>query len=130
MAKLGEYGDRLKDMSAQEVFDVVCDHLLTQNERSEIDDGNGTTCLYNGDGMCCAAAPFIKKYDPTMENANWESVVGQGFADVNHLDLIEALQNVHDRSDVNEWYDGLNKLAKIHNLKFNPPDCAILKGSV
>ena len=58
--KLGQFGDQLDNMTAQEVFNIAVEHLLLQNKKSgriskEFDEFD---CLYNGDGVCCVAAPF------------------------------------------------------------------------
>lgn len=58
--KLGQFGDQLENMTAQEVFNIAVEHLLLQNKQSKDDDNS--FCMYNGSGICCAAAPFIKDH--------------------------------------------------------------------
>lgn len=112
MAKLGEYGDKLETMTAQEVFNVACDHLLTQMKQSveyvyDINEGIAK-CLYNGgDGICCAAAPFIKNYSKEMEGKGWKAVSHTS----SHDDLIVDLQQLHDEIDPKEWAQGLKEIA-------------------
>ena len=107
MAKLGEYGDKLQTMTAQEAFDAAATHLLEQGCRSESDG----RCRYNGDGVCCAAAPFIRNYSPELEDIDWLSVVRRKAASKNHLDLIEKLQRIHDSTSPKMWYECLEYLA-------------------
>ena len=59
--------------TAQEVFDQVATHLLTQNERSL----DGASCSYrNCDGLKCAAGCLISddEYDNQMEGIDWRGV--------------------------------------------------------
>lgn len=110
MAKLGEYGDKLKDMTAQEVFNVGCDHLLSQGKKSLSEDGN--VCAYKGDGVCCAAAPFIQNYNShTMENVSWEQLVFENNQEKNHKNIIENLQRIHDSKPAPVWPSRLKDLA-------------------
>lgn len=112
MAKLGEYGDKLESMTAQEVFNVAAEHLMTQLEKSELEsDGPDNICMYNGGEVCCAAAPFIKNYKLYMEHKSWRSLHDAGCVPSIHLDLIESLQEIHDQVPVSEWYDKLSHLA-------------------
>lgn len=117
MAKLGQYGHQLENMTAQEVFDVVVEHLLTQMKKSENDD----TCLYNGDEVCCAAAPFIKDYDVRLDKGGygWGDVVEEGFAYNNHQSLIVNLQYIHDDVEVENWSNELRELAEREGLQYN-----------
>lgn len=118
MAKLGEYGEILETMTAQEVFDVACEHLITQNKRSM--DSDDDSCLYKGDGVCCAAAPFIKEYSDKLEGLPWW--------DVRHTEshelLICDLQSIHDGYPPSDWKEALEFLVKREGLQV--PD--ILKG--
>lgn len=114
MAKLGQYGKQLSEMTEQQVFDVVVEHLLTQQMQSTDDQGD---CVYMGDNICCAAAPFIQDYDPSLEGNDWDNVVDTSCADDNHQDFISLLQNIHDSEfDVQKWPDALLRLAKSHEL--------------
>lgn len=114
MAKLGEYGDKLETMTAQEVFNVACDHLLTQMKQS-VDPSEGLTCLYDGgDGICCAAAPFIKGYNEGMEGKGWLAISHTNL----HEELIADLQQLHDEIDPKEWAQGLNDIAVSQKLTF------------
>ena len=117
MAKLGEYGKLLKHMSKQEVFDVAAEHLLKQRTQSKNEEGE---CVYNGQNVCCAAAPFIKDYEYGLEGDDWHHVVNSGCASDNHQDFIILLQHIHDdysgENFIDYWYSKLKKLAKSHSL--------------
>lgn len=77
-------------MTAQEVFDAVATHLLTQNARSVTEDSPGT-CLYRGpEGRKCAIGALIPDslYRPEIEN-----VPSNLFFDVAYRDV----------ENVNQW---------------------------
>jgi len=123
MAKLCQYGKQLDSMTAQQVFDAACEHLLTQNAKSlnSIDED----CIYNGNGVCCGAAPFIKEYHSDLDECAlpWADVVEQGYASSNHKSLIIDIQHIHDRYNVYEWKIELLGLSEQYNLKFNEIKC-------
>jgi len=109
-------------MTRQEIFTKVATHLLTQNAQSR--DGLG--CAYRGEeGRMCAAGCLIpdELYTPGLEGA---SALDAKLVDVwkqlgiSKLDqcFIKVLQVLHDAKPVEEWRDGLKKLAKAHKLKF------------
>lgn len=126
MAKLGEYGNKLETMTAQEVFNVACDHLLTQMKQSveyiyDINEGIAK-CLYDGGDICCAAAPFIKDYNEGMEDKGWRAI---SHTDL-HGDLIVDLQRLHDGEDPDKWAQCLKDIAVSQKLTLP----AILKDSL
>lgn len=108
MAKLGEYGDMLNNMTAQEVFDVTVKHLATLEASCTIN----SHCVYNGlEGMTCAAGIFINNYDTEMEGCDWAKLIewhskSSGTSD-KHCELIQKLQNVHDSEPFDEWAKAL-----------------------
>ena len=117
MAKLGEYGEKLETMTAQEVFNVGCDHLLTQGEKSDGGDGE-YSCVYNGDdNLCCAAAPFIQEYSHEMEDHSWSQLCDLFGQPSNQREIIQLLQRVHDNCPVSEWPVELSRLGHSHKLK-------------
>ena len=87
--ELGQFGDQLENMTAQEVFNIAVEHLLLQNKKSKDKEG---ACAYNGSGVCCVAAPFIKDYSPYMESYSWRDILHTD----EHSDLIGRLQSLHD----------------------------------
>lgn len=110
----------LKEMSAQEVFNTVAKHLLTQNKKSE-NPLIGSLCLYKYNNLKCAAGIFIPddKYVSKMEGLNWAEIVNlYDFLKSDHDELIISLQRIHDFIEPTFWKRDLNFLAK--HLKLEP----------
>ena len=124
MAKLGQYGEALEQMTEQEVFDVTVRHLLEQGEQSLLSVADTppaafgqALCAYSGtDGLCCAAAPFIRKYSTDLERTIWQEVIDTGAASSANMDLITRLQRVHDTKQVEKWYSCLSSVAEVFKL--------------
>lgn len=114
-------------MNAQEIYDKVAVHLLTQNAKSKRPRAGHPdappVCAYRGaEGRCCAAGCLLtleeaEKADHLDEGV-WGAVIQvmdlSRFA--NHTTLIEELQGVHDENEVEQWGVELAKLAEKHNL--------------
>lgn len=89
--------------SAQEVFDIVVNHLFTQG-RPAYDGVQG--CMYRApDGLRCAVGVLIPDdlYDPEFETNSSDKVIHDlfksGLADWReHEKLLLALQDAHDNS--------------------------------
>lgn len=95
-------------MSAQELFEKVANHLLKQGEKSCIDDG--AVCAYRGKkGRMCAAGILIPDdvYSKRFERCSWTSLVADEDFPENHSKLIRELQCVHDYFNVAIWRDVL-----------------------
>ena len=104
-------------MEAQEIFDKVARHLLTQNKQSR---NKELECLYRGeDGAMCAAGCLIPEdlYDVDMEGHSWKTTVDK-FPEVNvgHIELVQDLQNLHDNGNVEGWPQRLKTIAVWHKL--------------
>lgn len=88
--------------SAQEVFDIVVTHLITQ--RRPAYTGLSGCCMYRApDGLRCAVGALIPDnlYDPEFEGDTADCVIQKLFdkdlADWReHKELLLALQEVHD----------------------------------
>lgn len=113
----------LPQASAQEVFDHVARHLLTQLERSTVSNtDNAFGCKYRlKDGsatLMCAAGSLIadNEYDQDMEDQDWEMLVDHERVPDAHRDLIQELQETHDKWLVREWADRLRKVAERFDL--------------
>lgn len=87
--------------SAQEVFDIVVNHLFTQG-RPAYDGDQG--CMYRApDGLCCAVGVLIPDdlYDKALEK-NPSDYIIQDFFDAGladwreHKNLLRQLQDIHD----------------------------------
>lgn len=111
-------------MNAQEVFDKVATHLLTQKKRS-IDSKKG--CLYRGpDGLKCAVGCLIpdEEYDPVMEVGitalltGLDYLIGKPVVSSlrEHLTLLTDLQLIHDAHEPLVWKEQLKKTARHFSL--------------
>lgn len=108
----------LPEATAQEVFDQVAKHLLTQNETSYCDDAVGV-CAYRGpDGLKCAAGCLIAddEYNTDWEQQGWTVLVDSRAVPLKHHDLIRSLQMIHDEYDQDSWREHLTDLADKHKL--------------
>lgn len=113
----------LPQATAQEVFDQVARHLLTQNARSVMEGAWRSKCAYRSDdGLKCAAGCLIDdaEYKPVMdglsEGSAWENMVSEGLAPDVHVDLISDLQDIHDGYEPGAWFDELAMLAESKGL--------------
>ncbi len=106
--------------SAQEVFDQVAVHLLTQNKKSMGGDKN--FCMYHSkSGLKCAAGCLIAddEYEHTFECNNWYTLANDGIFNKKHKRLIGDLQSIHDYYDIGNWKSALTELADDYNLNTN-----------
>ena len=104
--------------TAQEVFDQVKTHLLTQRERS-IDFNS---CKYRSHNrLKCAAGCLIAddEYTMDMEGMTWISLVIDSVAPTNYSEMIRELQLVHDNFNHLEWEAKLKEIAKENKLEWN-----------
>lgn len=122
----------LKDATAQQIFDQVATHLLTQNKQS-MKSGDVNVCLYrNGEGLKCAAGCLIgdDEYKPEMDSSGtigggtkvgsgWGRLVERGLVPSEHEELITSLQRVHDAYLPTHWGVQLANLANRFDLTFN-----------
>lgn len=107
----------LPQATAQQVFDQVAKHLLTQGRKSI--DREWGMCMYRGDsGAVCAAGCLIldAEYKKEMEEKSWFTLATIGWVPPAHSSLIDSLQSVHDHSIVEEWLEKLKEVAIQHNL--------------
>lgn len=106
----------LDQASAQEVFDQVAEHLLTQNRKS-FDMKYPDMCAYRGqDDLKCAAGCLIAddEYNKEMEGCSWDDF--SMHSPKKHFDLICKLQNIHDFHEPYEWKEKLKELARMKRL--------------
>lgn len=118
----------LKDASAQQVFDQVKTHLLTQMKQSAGYDKQGDfQCYYRSGEVKCAAGCLISddEYNPSMDlpfkssGTAWEAIVEAGHAPKTHELLITQLQWVHDSHSPAQWAGELEIIAKEFGLEYN-----------
>lgn len=120
-------------MNLQKIYDKVKNHLLTQNRKSVKYYAYGTYhCRYRSDdGAKCAIGCLIPDswYDPMMENLSVNDLYHDKFlnpilnSSVGKLtpikmDLLMALQGVHDDSEPSAWKRRFKQVA--NKFKLNP----------
>lgn len=123
----------LKDATAQQVFDQVATHLLTQNKKS-MNPGDVTACLYRStEGLKCAAGCLIgdDEYTPEMDKGGvvgsikvgtgWGRLIERGLVPDVHAELITSLQSLHDATVPEQWPTRLSSFAQRRGLTFNVP---------
>jgi hypothetical protein len=112
----------LAQASAQDVFNQVVTHLLTQNAKSTT-PGNMDTpdCMYRGDGgLKCAAGCLIgdDEYDKEeLENLTWSHLAHNGKAPNVHIEIISSLQRIYDTEEVEVWPTKLKETAEAYDLE-------------
>lgn len=107
-------------MTAQEIFDTVAKHLLTQNQKCVKD----MVCQYRHNGLKCAVGCLIsdEDYRPEIEGFNIETILQLEDKESNayqilckigliHTNLLKSLQFIHDYMEVKSWKSELSKLA-------------------
>lgn len=89
----------------QYLLNVSVNHIRKQGRGSYHQDGYKLSCRYQGpDNTSCAAAPFIKEWDPLMEGHHFESVAKRWpdnvdiVARANAEFVRDALQRAHDNA--------------------------------
>lgn len=106
--------------TAQQVFDIVKVHLLTQNKQSAA----GGICRYrstvDGKELKCAAGVLIPEefYSRDLEGATWKDLVTGCDFPSEHRSLIYALQSLHDHTPLESWEEGLIEIADRFKLKY------------
>lgn len=106
-------------VTAQEVFNQVAHHLLTQNRQSFGPYNDTTGCTYRGTHSDkCAAGCLMsdEEYQVSWEGKSWGTLVDKEIAPDAHQWLISKLQNIHDTSQPQNWQEALNSLAKSQGL--------------
>lgn len=111
----------MKDI--QEAFDVVCEHLLTQKERSTNLEGE---CMYRGiHGRKCALGALIsdESYNYELEGYGpYNTEVDKALQESGYpvqCELYGDLQYIHDGHALTGWQGSLQDLALLHGLEFN-----------
>lgn len=109
-------------MTKQETFDTVVAHLRKQGAKAT--DGIG--CKYRtSDGLQCAAGCLIpdERYSPGLENSIVSDTSGAGMLimELGHdLQIVRALQCVHDYEPIRDWEAHFDGVARRHELVYSP----------
>ena len=131
-------------MEAQDIFDRVSQHLLSQGVRST--DEEELDNMYRGsDGTRCAAGVLIPddEFDPAMEGMPWplagsaedltdaEESIRQAHnrlisiaERVGHHSFVKSLQLIHDVDEPSRWQASLTILATKEGLSSEAIDGA------
>jgi hypothetical protein len=98
-------------MNDQEIYETVKQHLLTQNSKAIVFDGENQSCAYRTpDNKKCAVGCLIKNefYFPLIEGKEiYNNLVKDSLIlSVKYLpnmSMMNALQHLHDRHEVKDW---------------------------
>lgn len=122
--------DNRMSMKSQEIFNVVVEHLRKQNNRSMYNE-YGNVCAYYGiNGGRCPVGLFIRdeEYDSGYEFKSIRTLMSEGKISKqlrarleSHVELLQQLQEMHDREDPSCWEDELKRIAVRFQLHYNPP---------
>lgn len=117
----------LESATAQEVFDQVAKHLLTQKQKSVGVHENGRVCCkYRGDnGLKCAVGCLIgddEYSSEKFENRAWLTLVDDCVVPFTHMNLIVDLQTLHDNVGVSFWPKCLKAFAEERGLSTSAVD--------
>lgn len=114
--------------TAQEVFDHIAWHLLTQQAKSAT--GNSDSCFYRLGELSCAAGCLIPDEDYAglstedhfdngthgIEGYRWSCLISHSLVPTEHQQLIENLQRCHDDLPVTFWPSKLEVIAVYSDL--------------
>ena len=112
-------------MEAQEIFNIVARHLLTQGEKSMTGnkDRGGEICMYRGPrGLKCAAGVLMtdEEADECGEQWPWGAAATAAqhrvIDRIGHSGLVAQLQRVHDNADPGYWKGELREVAAQFDL--------------
>ena len=122
--------------SYQETFDTVVAHLRRQRAKAEIRGSSPgeKICVYRApDGKRCAAGCLIPddRYEPSFEytvvggteatHNNRANAVTLLMEELGHdINLVKALQSVHDDAEVAQWEGRLEQIAEDFGLRKAP----------
>ncbi len=110
----------LPQATAQEVFDQVATHLLTQGKKSFLLRGVRKNCAFRGTyGLKCAAGCLMsdEEYSLDMEGLAWRTLVTEKKVPSEHCELIVRLQYLHDGVTPENWKRELEVLAREFKLR-------------
>jgi hypothetical protein len=106
--------------TAQQVFDIVKVHLLTQNKQSMVGNRCRYRSLVDGKELKCAAGVLIPEefYSTDLEGLSWYRLVKESNFPSEHFDLICELQSLHDYLSPECWEEQLMIIADRFKLKY------------
>lgn len=107
----------------QQTFDRIVTHLRKQGCRCV--DGFESCKYRNNVGQKCAAGCLIEndEYKPKMEGRCIQTLINECYKFRNitkeNLDLVKALQSVHDCEDVDKWEHYFKKVAEKFGVNYD-----------
>ena len=113
----------LPQATAQDVFDQITQHLLTQGKQAISAIG---VCHYRiklkGEVLKCAAGCLIAddEYNRMFEYLAWKSLVNDRKVPSAHCQLVCDLQKIHDGVIPEAWPSSFKDVAAKYGLKYNP----------
>jgi len=104
--------------SAQEVFEYIATHLLTQRKKCGVTRNGNFSCQYKYKNLRCAAGALFGPYEykHAYEGVTWSGLRRNGIVTSAHFNLICALQDVHDDYEPDEWGRKLREIGDIRQL--------------
>lgn len=108
----------LQEATAQEVFNHIAWHLLTQNKRAAT---TKDTCRYRFGEFSCSIGCLMpdKDYNPAWEGTSYQNIIKSPSGVTPHKLLLGDLQIVHDWRATTEWTTQLCRVALSHKLEVN-----------
>ena len=106
----------LETSTAQEVFDFIATHLLTQGKKSQQRDRH---CVYRtSENLSCAAGCLMdgNEYKIGFEGLSWGELVTYGRVPSAHELMISEFQVLHDSQYPAYWYAGIENIANRYKL--------------
>ena len=125
-------------MTSQEIFNKVCEHLMTQKAKAVIQEENESvpTCMYRTpEGLKCAVGGLIpdEMYNPVIEGKPFNLMglddcpelngIAQKLGLIEDIDLIHRLQRIHDSDRIEDWSKRLRRVGENHDLEI--PKCLL-----
>ena len=112
----------LNEATAQQVFDQVAKHLLTQGKRAT-NGGGSTQCRSRThDGLMCAAGCLMseEEYSEGFENISFEALSFDGIQArrLRHYEMIQELQEIHDSVEPEDWPGEMKAFAVQRELEW------------
>jgi hypothetical protein len=116
-----------KEMTEQEIFNHVAEHLLTQRVQSAVieeEKGEEPICLYRAGDLACAVGCLIP------DSLYFRGMEGNGISNLiasysffkylqPHKNLLAELQRLHDVRPPHSWSEALKEIAEKYML--DPP---------
>lgn len=109
-------------MTNQEAFEKMVLHLRKQGAKATVVPGRGlSSCMYRApNGFRCAVGCLIPddEYSPDFERASVSCIVGKvPSLDGVSMNLLIAMQHVHDNHEVYAWEAQFSDVAECYGLK-------------